>query len=124
MFILHFMIYNIHKFLLNNFIIIYYIISLKRAFLLQNALAKFQILLILYNLAVHISWAPKYQAVLTCLSEVLQTFLVHREETDSGSILGAHIGNGGPVSDGELGNPRAEKLHKLPHHPDLSQVLQ
>lgn len=63
MFILHFMIYNIHKFLLNNFIIIYYIISLKRAFLLQNALAKFQILLILYNIFLEPQNTKQYSPV-------------------------------------------------------------
>lgn len=62
--------------------------------------------------------------VLTCLLQVLDADVVHREESCSGSIFRAHVGDGCSVSDGQLGDAWAEKLHKLPHNSHLPQVLQ
>lgn len=60
---------------------------------------------------------------LTGLLQVLNADVVHREERCRGSILWAHVGDGGPVGDGQLSNTWAEKLHKLSHDAHLAQVL-
>lgn len=62
--------------------------------------------------------------VLTGLLQVLDADVVHREESCSGSVLGTHVGDGGSVSDGQLGHAGAEELHKLPYNSHLPQVLQ
>ena len=62
--------------------------------------------------------------LLTRLLQVLDADVVHGEEGGRGSVLGTHVGDGGSVGDGQLAHARAEKLHKLPHHAYLAQVLQ
>lgn len=60
---------------------------------------------------------------LTCLLEVLQAVDIYREEAHSGPILGAHVGNGGPVSNGELFHSGAEEFHELSHDSQLTEML-
>lgn len=60
---------------------------------------------------------------LTCLLQVLDADVVHREESSCGSVLWTHVGDGGSVSNGQLSHARAEKLHKLPHYTHLTEVL-
>ncbi len=59
----------------------------------------------------------------TRLFQILNADLVYREEGSRGSILGAHVGDGGAVSDGQLSNTRPEKLHKFSNHTNLPQML-
>ena len=59
----------------------------------------------------------------TSLVEVLEAHVVHREEPNSGPILRAHVGYGGPVSYGQLGHTRTKELHKLVDHTHLTKVL-
>lgn len=60
---------------------------------------------------------------ITCLLEVLNTDVVHREESCCSSILRTHVGDGGSVSDGQLSNTGAVKLYELSHDTHLPQVL-
>ena len=62
-------------------------------------------------------------SALTCLLEVLHADVVNGEECGGGAVLWAHVGDGGTVSDGQLGNAWAEELHKLTHDSHLTQVL-
>lgn len=62
--------------------------------------------------------------VLTCLFQVLDADVVHREERCSGSIFGTHVSDGCSVSNRQLGDAGAEELHKLAHNSHLPQVLQ
>lgn len=64
------------------------------------------------------------QQWLTCLLQVADADGVHGEESRRGTVLRAHVGNGGPVGDGQLGHTRPKELHKLAHHAHLPQVLQ
>lgn len=66
---------------------------------------------------------PECFSVLTSLLQVLNADVIHREERRRGSILWTHVGNGGSISDRQLGHTRAEKLHKPPHYTHLSEVL-
>lgn len=59
----------------------------------------------------------------TCLLEVLNADVIHREESCCGSVLWTHVGDGGSVGDGQLSNSGAEKLHELSHNAHLPQVL-
>lgn len=61
---------------------------------------------------------------LTCLLQVLDADVVHREESCRGSVLWTHVGDGGSVSNGQLGHTLAEKFHKLPHYAHLPEVLE
>ena len=60
---------------------------------------------------------------LTCLPQVQQALLVDGEEAGGGAVLWAHVGDGGPVRNGQRCHPGPEELHKLAHHPNLTQVL-
>lgn len=60
---------------------------------------------------------------LTSLLEVLNTDVVHGEESRCGSVLWTHVGDSGTIGDGQLSNTGAEKLHKLPHDTHLTEVL-
>lgn len=60
---------------------------------------------------------------LTGLLQVLNGDVVHGEEGRCGSVLWAHVGDGGAVGDGQLSDTGAEKLHELPHNAHLTQVL-
>ena len=55
--------------------------------------------------------------------EVSNTGIINREEPDGRAVLGTHVGNCSTVGDGQVGDTRAEELHKLPDNTDLSQVL-
>ena len=59
----------------------------------------------------------------TCLTQVVQALLIDREEANGGPILRTHVGDGGPVSNGQCCYPWTKELHKLAHHADLTQVL-
>lgn len=54
---------------------------------------------------------------------MLQCDLVDGEEADGGVVLGAHVGDGGPVRRRQLADPRSEKLYELSGNPSLPQVL-
>ena len=60
---------------------------------------------------------------LTCVFKVLECDLINREETNSGVVLGAHVGDGGPVRGRQLTNPGTKELHKFSGDARLAEVL-
>lgn len=64
-----------------------------------------------------------WSVVLTSLYQVPNANIIHWEIGSCCSILWTHIGNGGSVSNGQLGNTRTKKLHKFTHHSDLAKML-
>lgn len=61
---------------------------------------------------------------LTCLSEIRKGCFIHGEETNGGSVLGAHVGNGSPVCDGKSGHAGTKELDKFSNNTNLPQMLQ
>lgn len=59
----------------------------------------------------------------TGLLQILNADLVHGEEGCRGSVLWTHVGDGGSVSDGQLRDTRAKKLHKLSNDTHLTEML-
>ena len=54
---------------------------------------------------------------------MLECDLVDGEEADGGIVFRAHVGDGGPVGDRQLGHPWTKELHKPPSDVSLPQVL-
>ena len=48
--------------------------------------------------------------------EVADRLLVDREDAHGRPVLGRHVADGGPIGDGQGGDPRAVELHELPDH--------
>lgn len=59
----------------------------------------------------------------TCLLEVLNADVIHREESCCGSVLRTHVGDGGSVGDGQLSHSGTEELHEPSYDAHLPQVL-
>jgi len=55
--------------------------------------------------------------------QVVQGFLVHREEAHGRPVLGRHVGDGGPVGQAQLAEARAVELDELVHDALLAQHL-
>ena len=60
----------------------------------------------------------------TCLSEIQQALLIHREKTNSCTILWAHVGNGGTICYRQMTHSWSKKLHKFPNNTNLAKMLQ
>ena len=56
---------------------------------------------------------------LTGLMEVGDGLLVDGEVTDGGSVFRAHVADGGPVGDGQLGDTRTEELDEFTNDSNL-----
>ena len=56
-------------------------------------------------------------------AQVVQSLFVDGEETAGGAVLGAHVGDGGAVSHGQVAQGLAVELHELAHHAMLAQPL-
>lgn len=50
--------------------------------------------------------------------------MVDGEEADGGAVFWAHVGDGGPVRNRQLGDAGAAELHKPPGDSSLAQVLE
>mmetsp|Transcript_68522 Transcript_68522/g.79819 ORF Transcript_68522/g.79819 Transcript_68522/m.79819 type:complete len:344 (+) Transcript_68522:358-1389(+) len=57
------------------------------------------------------------------LDQVLQRYLVNREETARRAVLGGHVGNGGTVGKREICNTRSIELNELSDNTSLSEHL-
>jgi len=59
----------------------------------------------------------------TCFPKVCQSGFIHREEPHGCPVLWTHVGDGCPVSDGQVGHAWAEELNELANDTNLTQVL-
>lgn len=77
----------------------------------------------LASMPVHTCSSGHRQQLGTCLLEVLNADVIHREESCCGSVLRTHVGDGGSVGDGQLSHSGTEELHELSYDAHLPQVL-
>lgn len=59
----------------------------------------------------------------TSLRQVQHAHVINREKPHCGPILWTHVGNGGSIRDGELGNAWAKEFDKFSHNANLTKVL-
>ena len=56
-------------------------------------------------------------------AHIVQGFLVDGEKTAGGAVLRPHVGDGGPVAHGQMGEGVAIEFHELAHYPMFAQFL-
>lgn len=59
----------------------------------------------------------------TCLPKVNQALFINGKESNSSTILRAHVSDGSSVSYGKMTNARSKKLHKFSHNTNLAKML-
>ena len=59
----------------------------------------------------------------TGLAEVLDRLIVDGEVANGGSVLGAHVADGGPVGDGQFVDTWTEKLDEFTDDAHLAEVF-
>lgn len=60
---------------------------------------------------------------LTCLFQIRQALLIHREEAYGRAVFWTHVGYRSAIRNAQLCYSRTEKFDELVNHSDLPQIL-